>query len=167
MSLFRGAAHGVALNGCGLCGGIWIDNTSATRAMKTYDRTVVDMASGAARRARQSPDRAPSVRCAECRETTTRVKVSRLEVPVDCCEKHGTWFDRGELASVLESLRALEVAPPPRAMPPAPMIDARPLSPDEIPDFRAGQGTDLATAGIVAGGIFTVLGALASIASKD
>lgn len=159
VSLFRGSAHGVLLNGCGLCGGIWIDNASATRAMKSYDRAVVTMASTAGRRATTQPDRSASVRCAECREPTQRVKVSRFQIPVDYCDRHGTWFDKGELTTVLESLRTIAVAPP--------VIDARPLSPAEIPDFRAGQQTDYASAGLVAGGIFAVLGGLCAIAGSD
>jgi Zn-finger nucleic acid-binding protein len=160
VSLFRGSAHGVLLNGCGLCGGIWIDNASASRAMKSYDRAVVTMASTAGRHATTQPERSASVRCAECRAPTQRVKVSRHQIPVDYCELHGTWFDKGELTTVLESLRSVPAAQ-------AVMIDARPLSPAEIPDFRAGQPTDYASAGLVAGGIFAVLGGMCAIAGSD
>jgi Zn-finger nucleic acid-binding protein len=153
LALYEGKTAAVTLLGCGECGGIWLDNTNAQRAVASIDAQVLELASRASSHARHDVDRSPPVRCAECRAPLRRVKTTRLAVEVDVCAEHGTWFDRGELRVVLEALTAR--APARLASDPY-----APLNPAEIPDFRASQPVDFAAAGLVAGGIFTVLGAL-------
>jgi Zn-finger nucleic acid-binding protein len=153
--LFEADAQGVVLLGCGMCGGIWLDNTSAQRVVTTLDTQVVELANRASAHASATPERLPAGRCAVCQCIMGRTRVTRLLVEVDVCPEHGTWFDRGELATILSALRS---QPRPRTA--APAVDT-PLSPNEIPDFRAGtRSLDAVDAGLVVGGALTVLGAL-------
>jgi Zn-finger nucleic acid-binding protein len=154
LALYQGRTAAVTLLGCGECGGIWLDNTNAQRAVASIDAQVLELATRASSHARHEVDRSPPVRCAECRATLRRVKTTRLAVEVDVCAEHGTWFDRDELRVVLEAMTVVRAPARPATDPYAP------LNPAEIPDFRASQPVDFAAAGLVAGGIFTVLGAL-------
>jgi len=163
-TLFEGEASKVRLLGCGGCGGIWLDNESAQRALATFDRKVGELSARAATNASAALAVEPRVACPMCRKAMPRVRVPKTAIDLDVCATHGTWFDRGELAQVLDALRP---RPAPALAPPSkiPVIDDRPLDPSEVPDFRAGTLTPgVAETGIVVGGAFAVLGALAALA---
>jgi Zn-finger nucleic acid-binding protein len=159
LPLFEGRAAGVMLLGCGECGGIWLDNANAQRAVTSLDAHVSDLASMASRHAQREVDRTAPARCAECRAPLRRIKTTRIAVEVDVCAEHGTWFDRDELGVVIEALKGRPVVRPTSD-------PSAPLNPAEIPNFRAGTSTDGVDVGLIAGGVFTVLGALLA-ASKS
>jgi len=149
--LFEGRVSDCVLLGCGACGGIWLDNDGAQRAVKTLDQKIEEMSQRAASHATDRPALEPRIDCPVCKKRMPRVHVGRAAIALDICAAHGTWFDRGELETVMEALR-------PRAA--LQMID--------VPDFRKGTMTPGAdTAGLIAGGAFVVLGALATIAGSD
>jgi Zn-finger nucleic acid-binding protein len=160
-SLFEGrASSGVVLEGCGECGGIWLENANAQRALQTFDRTLNTLSTQASAHAKREPAVTPRVSCPACNVPMGRTRVANTNIDLDTCAAHGTWFDRGELAAVLDALR-----PRPAAASSAPIFDAKPLDPSEIPDFRKGTLTpDAADVGIIAGGAFAVLAGLAAIA---
>ena len=158
--LFEGRASDVVLLGCGECAGIWLDNTSARLALKTLDRRINELAARATAHALKSPARNIIVKCPACQKAMerTRTKAGVVEVDLDICAEHGTWFDRGELGLVLDGLRVVQ----------APLPLATPLAPSEIPDFKAGTLTpDPVDAGLVVGGAFAVLGAILAASSKS
>jgi Zn-finger nucleic acid-binding protein len=162
LPLYEGTTSAVTLLGCGDCGGIWLDNANAQRAVASLDARVTALASRASTHARRIADRATAARCASCRAPMRRVKTTQLEVEVDVCAEHGTWFDKDELTLVLEALRGATKKRAPIVM----SDPGAPLNPAEVPDFRAGQPVEWDTAAIVAGGIFTVLGALIGAAKS-
>lgn len=152
--LFDGAAHGITLHGCGRCGGIWVDNASAQTAMSTLDQVIVDLAERAGDRAAAEVETRDLVACPACRETLARKRVTRAQVLIDLCEAHGTWFDRYELAQVLDALGAPKRAPTTTSLGP-------------VPDFRAGANPEVRDfVSLALGGAFTLLGALAAADSK-
>lgn len=157
--LFEGrASSGVVLQGCGECGGIWLDNAGARRALETFDRTLGALSAQASTHAKREPAVTSRVNCPACSAPMGRTRITSTNIDLDTCAAHGTWFDRGELAAVLDALH-------PRPIAKAPLLDTKPLDPSEIPDFRAGTLTpDADTAGIVAGGAFAVLAGLVAIA---
>jgi len=147
--LFFGDADGVAMLGCGLCGGIWLDNDSAQRVTQHYSDRVVDLAARAAQSAQRRPDIRAAAKCAECRCEMQRRTNGR--VSVDVCE-HGTWFDAGELSTLIAPMR------------PAPQTQMAPAAWPEAarPNFGSSSGIDgSAIAGdvavAVAEGAFAVL----------
>lgn len=143
-TLFFGDANGTALLGCGLCGGLWLDNASAQRVMSRYDDAVRELASRATTNATARPDVRAPVSCAECGGAMQRKRVADVEL--DLCPAHGTWFDAGELERVIAPLQ-----PPPVQ---TPMADA---SDEETPNFGVDWG---GVAGNVAVGAFELLAAV-------
>jgi Zn-finger nucleic acid-binding protein len=98
--LAAGAAPDVTLHGCGRCGGVWLDNDDSQRAVKGLSPEALEMAKNAAENATHEADRAAWVACPDCDEKLVRTRSPSAGVDVDYCAEHGTWFDRGELATV-------------------------------------------------------------------
>ena len=143
--LFAGDADGVAMLGCGLCGGIWLDNDAAQRVTQHFNARVVDMATRASQTAQRRPDVRASAKCASCRTEMGRRTFG--QVSLDICQAHGTWFDAGELAALLEPMRPV------------------PMQPMQQPVYEetttTSSGIDWGdVAGSVAGGAFEVLAAI-------
>lgn len=154
VTLFEGRAGAVILEGCGRCGGVWLDNDSARRALGAKDESasVTELANRAGGRAKAaSIDTSAPASCPSCRKLMARVRAPKGGVDLDVCVEHGTWFDRYELGLVLEAVHPHVIAPR------AGSIDVGP-----IPDFRAGTGPSGLDVAMVAGGVFTILGAVLS-----
>ena len=96
-------AAGVALAGCGTCGGIWIDTEGSRRVVETRDRVFADLAKAAWQHAHGARVRAASPVCPECPAVLDRVRAHGVDL--DVCPEHGTWFDAYELITVVEKLR--------------------------------------------------------------
>jgi Zn-finger nucleic acid-binding protein len=132
-TLFFGEADGIAMLGCGICGGIWLDNASAQRVTQQYSDRVVDLAARAAQNAQRKPDVRATAKCAQCRAEMPRRTFGM--VSLDVCAEHGTWFDAGELSTLVAPMR------------PAPAVQMAPAAfPETAPDWGN-------TAGSVAGDI--------------
>jgi len=84
----------VQLDGCGSCGGIWIDNTSARRVLDQPQKIFADLAERCAVNA-QRKDRVERPKCPACPAILDRSHVHNIEL--DICGDHGTWFDAFEL----------------------------------------------------------------------
>lgn len=89
-----------ALHHCTLCEGIWIDES-------TLSERVAGMRSDRPRHIEWEPMTSSERPCAACSEPMDALAL--YGVPVDRCVNHGVWFDRDELATVLERANA---APP-------------------------------------------------------
>ena len=141
-ALFFGDAEGIAMLGCGLCGGIWLDNDAARKVLEHYSDRVVDMAARAAQSAQVKPDLRQAAKCAQCRNDMQRRTFG--SVSVDVCNDHGTWFDAGELSILVAPMR------------PAPQVQMAPaaFAPDTTPDWDRQAGSAvLDGAGEVAGNV--------------
>lgn len=154
-AMFEGKAGAATLLGCGLCGGIWLDNDSAKRVLATRDAGVAELAARADARANRAATwPAIAAACPSCRAPLAKTVDPRSQVELDLCALHGTFFDRYELGLVLRAWRQ------------TPAQLARPTGPMTIPDFRqrdwdAGDGISGA---LVAGGAFAIVGALLGLA---
>jgi Zn-finger nucleic acid-binding protein len=99
--LFPARAGDVVLHGCGSCGGIWLDNDGSRAVLARADPHVLDMVTRASTNASAAPDRRPmDLPCAQCGDGMQRVRAPRGQVELDACARHGTWFDKDELAIV-------------------------------------------------------------------
>jgi len=95
--------------GCGVCGGIWLDNDAAQKVTHHYSDHVVRMAERASQSAQRKPDVRSAAKCAQCRTEMDRRTFGM--VSVDVCGEHGTWFDAGELSTLVAATRPLPPAP--------------------------------------------------------
>ena len=112
--LFAGEVGPLAALGCGACGGLWLDNESTTAVLRHYNVHAARLAElvdeNAARVEERSPFAAASGPCPICAKPLDRVEHSGVHL--DFCAEHGTFFDRGELLSVLhKNRRPIPVAP--------------------------------------------------------
>lgn len=101
VGLFGVRAGEVTVNGCGVCGGIWLDNAGSVAVAKHNDPRISALAARAAmhatvRNATPSPEK---LDCPVCHLRMHRVNVSRV-AELDICKEHGTWFDAGELGRI-------------------------------------------------------------------
>jgi Zn-finger nucleic acid-binding protein len=96
-------AEGVELNGCGGCGGIWVDNESARRVLAKPEEVFSDLARRAGENAKHRGVRDPNPSCPECTAVLDRA-VSR-GIELDVCPEHGTWFDAFELVCLVDALK--------------------------------------------------------------
>lgn len=95
-------AKGVELNGCGGCGGIWIDNASARRVLASPEAIFTDLARRAGENAKHAGIRAPHPSCPACTAVLDRAFTRGIEL--DVCPEHGTWFDPFELGTLVDVL---------------------------------------------------------------
>jgi Zn-finger nucleic acid-binding protein len=95
---------------CRDCDGLWVDVASFEQICA--DREQQSAVLGAAQFASAPKgagggDRVRYVPCPECEQLMNRVNFARCSgVVVDVCKGHGTWFDRDELAEIVNFIRA-------------------------------------------------------------
>jgi Zn-finger nucleic acid-binding protein len=99
---------GVALNECEHCSGVWLAQPEFQRLCAEEERRAVFL--GAESQVRTTPGTGvPTVRyvpCPLCAKLMNRINFGkRSGVVLDCCAKHGTWFDADELRRVVEFVR--------------------------------------------------------------
>lgn len=105
-ALFATTVHEVTLLGCGLCGGIFLDNDGSTAVTQRVDPEIAKLADRAATRGagRLVDLRAERVACPVCAASMSRVRAGGIDL--DVCAAHGTWFDRDELHRVIDAYAA-------------------------------------------------------------
>lgn len=91
----------VEIDFCGACGGVWLDagELESLLSDETQARQVMSSLTAA-------QNCTETVRkCPICRKKMEKVNVGTVhnKVLLDRCPAHGLWFDRGELARVLEN----------------------------------------------------------------
>jgi Zn-finger nucleic acid-binding protein len=98
------------LRECQRCDGLWVDILSFEQicADREHQSRVLGAAHFAsARETVKGEARVRYVPCPECGQLMNRVNFARCSgVVVDVCKGHGTWFDRDELAEIIEFIRA-------------------------------------------------------------
>lgn len=103
VALTAGQARNVTLHGCAQCGGVWLDNASASRMVQAYEADALGMADRAAQSATTATD--TSVRGIPCAACDAPMEVRRVyQVDIDVCPQHGTWFDAHELRKVSDAM---------------------------------------------------------------
>jgi Zn-finger nucleic acid-binding protein len=97
------------LRECKDCDGLWVDVASFEQicADREQQSAVLGAAHFAAEHRAVAESRVRYVPCPECGQLMNRVNFARCSgVVVDVCKGHGTWFDRDELAEIVEFIRA-------------------------------------------------------------
>jgi Zn-finger nucleic acid-binding protein len=101
--LYCGEKDGIEIQACGRCGGVWLHNEHAKRALATGSRAHEELAKKVEKVTRAVPWKdTPFIRCPECDAPMHRKSIG--QIVVDLCE-HGTWFDRTELVAVMRFMR--------------------------------------------------------------
>lgn len=139
---------------CVSCGGAFVACAAVDTVRRAFDDHAQSMAALAAEHATKPNVAGGGARmpCPSCAREMTRFLVGPVEV--DTCLEHGSWYDRGELVSVRDALRAgaptAEVAAPVNAPPStagmgpppsAPLELARPLQKSKPSTPRQMDGT--------------------------
>jgi Zn-finger nucleic acid-binding protein len=103
VGLFAVRTKDVMVSGCGVCGGIWLDNAGTVAITKRVDPQISSLAARAEMNApmRGSPGTQP-IDCPICQKQMKRVNAAQL-ADLDVCAEHGTWFDPGELRRVMSA----------------------------------------------------------------
>ena len=102
--LFAGEREEFRIEACGWCGGVWMNEEHAKRALATGSHAPEELASKVEKSTRQvliSDEQA--LHCPECEAAMVRNKIGGTTI--DQCIGHGTWFDRMELAAVMRTMR--------------------------------------------------------------
>lgn len=95
-------------HGCEACGGAWLDNLTCQVIATSRLPLSITEVFGAAPESRMAltvdhPFRSAGVRhprCPECRRDLMPSEV--MGVRLDVCDEHGTWFDPGELRTLMQ-----------------------------------------------------------------
>lgn len=96
------------LRQCLKCDGLWVDVRSFEKicADREQQSAVLGAASSMPLDAAGKPNKVRYVPCPECAQLMNRINFARCSgVVVDVCKRHGTWFDRDELSSIVEFIR--------------------------------------------------------------
>jgi Zn-finger nucleic acid-binding protein len=90
------------LQACLGCGGVWLDNDSAAALIESLDPEVRELASRATLNARVPVATDAALTCPVCEGAMELRRFTTAKVRLDICQKHGTWFDRFELARLVD-----------------------------------------------------------------
>jgi Zn-finger nucleic acid-binding protein len=100
--------------GCPGCGGIWLDSETTARVEQKLDTQTIQVGEVAASLAQTPfPPHAASPPCPLCEKPMRSHVVPGSDIEVDGCAAHGTWFDRGELQTLIRELMARADQPAP------------------------------------------------------
>lgn len=103
----RSLAGGLTVLECSRCAGLWLGNQIFQRLEQQAASRQVSAPVGNSARVAGRADPPVYRPCPECSQLMHRRNYGRQSgVIVDCCARHGIWFDDGELARVLEWVRA-------------------------------------------------------------
>ncbi len=101
--LYCGKRDEIEIEACGHCGGVWLRDQHAQRALATNSRAHEELARKVELVTRARPwKETKAIVCPECRAPMARRMLG--VVVVDMCV-HGTWFDRTELGAVMRARR--------------------------------------------------------------
>lgn len=170
------------VHGCGGCGGLWLDNGNARRAIDASSSHASHLSRQASRSARR-PVRtsAATLACPACAQSLDRIQLAPSGVEVDICQSHGTWFDRDELTTILriaEPASTSAFTPPPgyasaspasapSASAPAPGAPSASDPAEPPPDFRSASSIALQITSEVATNLLAVVAVVFSMVSDD
>jgi hypothetical protein len=109
---------------------VWLDNEMSQAITRHADGTLLAMVEGVAQRAAPFAPLVAQPACPVCKGMLERVRI--VEVDVDVCRAHGTWFDREELHAVARAFEADRIAKArARSIPVRPLI-APCMTPSDI-----------------------------------
>jgi Zn-finger nucleic acid-binding protein len=153
----------IQLDACKPCAGLWLEHAAFQRVVDSLTRATV-LGEAAARaasaidhRATRNPSLAEPASCPACYREMSRFQVSQLDLTLDRCAEHGTWFDRGELQVLADYI--VRVRPTPEPLPDVPLDDPRIYEPG-YGSRRSSAETTIEVAAAVAEGSLTILGGL-------
>jgi Zn-finger nucleic acid-binding protein len=95
--MFPAQANELLLQGCGACGGVWMDDPSSRRLVAEPSEEAVRLADLAAHNAKRPVSVEATLSCPVCTEPMKHHDFPNARLRLDVCATHGTWFDRGEL----------------------------------------------------------------------
>ncbi len=103
--MFLGQSKDVSMLGCGRCGGQWLDNAGTKRVVsgilsehaRQMATQVSNKASAEARTHYRTGEGESARGCPICAGPLQSNTVPEVNIEIDVCPAHGTWFDANEL----------------------------------------------------------------------
>jgi Zn-finger nucleic acid-binding protein len=153
--LVVGNAARATLHGCGACGGVWLDMTTAHRLCDVLDADAATLLDSASRYATHQVDVAATIGCPVCGQALARSRIPNAGVDIDYCGQHGTWFDKNELPRIAQAAAVQRAygGNAPQSAAPASKGEAVPLASDE----STLDSVAVDVAGGLAFGVFEIL----------
>jgi Zn-finger nucleic acid-binding protein len=104
--LLRVCPGPLAILGCEVCTGVWVDAaTSRDLASNRLNVVIIELVLRAIPSSANKPrERAAEVHCPICGVPASRRFLAEAGVTVDACALHGTWFDDGEFLSTARGI---------------------------------------------------------------
>ena len=99
--VFPAQAGELLLQGCGACGGVWMDDVSVRSLIAKPNQEAVRLSNLAKDHATETVSVEASLRCPVCTEPMGHHDFPKANLRLDQCAQHGTWFDRGELPTLV------------------------------------------------------------------
>ena len=122
---------------CEACGGVFVDASGSRRILSVLDRQLLELGFQAGLGKPRPALPAKALTCPECLIEMQRTEIRAANCAIDVCPLHGTWFDTGELESVMRAFAAarkrgvkLDHGPAPKAFSP----QAPDVEPANIPE---------------------------------
>lgn len=102
VGLVSADAQGLTLHGCGVCGGIWLDNAATRAVVDQGPLLIAQLALRAANNASVACAPRSGGLCPVCAGRFQRAH--SMDVVLDVCAAHGTWFDAAELSTLIAQM---------------------------------------------------------------
>jgi Zn-finger nucleic acid-binding protein len=100
------AEHGIEVQECVNCRGIWFNKEELRKAKDLADPDLVWMDFDLWKDPELLAARAGTMLCPVCQKPLARIEYADTSVVVDCCvEGHGTWLDKGEFEGIITALQ--------------------------------------------------------------
>ncbi len=104
--LYRADGGGVAIQGCGVCGGVFLGRACADRLATSLPADAIALALRAGQSARHAPNTERPLACPMCKKTMSRTRAAKAQVDLDVCASCGTWYDRDEIRRITDAIRS-------------------------------------------------------------
>lgn len=96
------------VDACTACGGLFIDNRATQELVRAFDRDLVAIATmlGMGKGETLPPGVIEgALACPKCTGQLARVDIPSVQLAIDVCAEHGTWFDANELPKVARAYK--------------------------------------------------------------
>jgi len=103
--------HSIELDYCHNCKGVWFDSGELELLLKSYGLEEPKAFFDGIFSSQETPSREKKRKCPICGRRMRKVAIGgQPEIIIDVCpERHGLWFDGGEVARLIERLAGKEL----------------------------------------------------------
>jgi Zn-finger nucleic acid-binding protein len=90
---------------CEKCGGVFADNEASRRIVLAFDRVLLEVGFASSQGKPPARETGAALTCPECLVAMRKVRIESAVCDIDVCPAHGSWFDPGELETVMRAYK--------------------------------------------------------------